>query len=105
MAEVTFALARTRRNIERAQGFRPSAFRVERTGGLRRERYRARSGESLRERGEDAEVGVEPDPLQSAYAERPESGFVLQAQGVRQTEGRGDSPSAYPRLTKRCASA
>jgi hypothetical protein len=42
---------------------------------LRRERYRSRSGERVREPGEHRQIGVEPDAL----SERDETVVVLQA--------------------------
>jgi hypothetical protein len=47
--------------------------------GLRRERYGSRSCERGGEPSEDAEVGVEGDPLKPANAERREAVLVLQA--------------------------
>jgi hypothetical protein len=49
---------------------------------LRRERNGSRSGESVRERGEDAELSVKLHALKATDAERAESGFMLQASEV-----------------------
>ncbi len=46
--------------------------------GLRRERNGSRSGESLRELGKDAEVGVKRDALKSAHPKRREAVLVFQ---------------------------
>ena len=61
--------------------------------GLRREGDYSRSGECLRERGEDAEVGMKRDLLDSANPERAKPVLVLQA-----TEGPLDSGTSDVKL-------
>lgn len=65
--------ARFRRAVRRSLASTDSAL------PLRRERYGSRAGERGRERGEDAEVGMERNPVESANAGRAESVLVLQA--------------------------
>lgn len=46
--------------------------------GLRRERNGSRSGQRGGERSEDAEVGMERDPLTPSHAEQGQPAFVLE---------------------------
>jgi hypothetical protein len=50
--------------------------------------YSSRSGESLREPREDAEVGVQRDPRESANAERRQSVLVLEPSELALDNGR-----------------
>jgi hypothetical protein len=46
--------------------------------GLRREGYGSRSAEPAGELGEDRQIGVQPDPVESTDAEGQSRPFVLQ---------------------------
>jgi hypothetical protein len=58
---------------------RPDRLHAGSVDELRRERHGARSTGRLRERGEDAEVGVKLHALDPAYAERLQTGLIFEA--------------------------
>jgi hypothetical protein len=64
--------AKVHRNLAQISGAMKAA-----DAELRRKRYAASPAKRAGELGEDRQVGVQPDPIQSTHAQRRERPFVL----------------------------